>query len=231
MSGNVAGEFNRGVNWFEGGRRISKLLMVIVLGVGAFVLIDTTHEIATFATTGPSDPWHFESQGCTYPNDSRFVTDSDVSAAGESVELCFKTLQNGEIPYAIAPEPADAALARVKQEAQDKAAIARGDPPPVRPMQPSNWYYSGNSLDEQVMSYENEREKSFRLTPEMAQQVRDSSDSRLWAARREAFRSGAPWVFGIIAFIWVVTAVIGWIVRGFTGVPRGSDFRPREAAE
>ena len=31
-------------------------------------------------------------------------------------------------------------------------------------------------------------------------------------------------VFAVAATVWLVTAVIGWIVRGFLGVPRGADF-------
>jgi len=239
MASNVAGERSRGVNWFEGGRRISKLLMVVVLGIGAFILIATTADTATFFTSGPDQPWRFQAKACQYPNDSRSVSDVDVSAAGENVELCFETLQNGKIPYAVAPEPAGAAQVRKKREAresaeavaEDKVLMARGQPPPIRTVDLPRWYYGGNMFDDQVVSYEDEREKSFRLTPEMARQVRESSSSRLWAARSEAFRSGAPWVFGVIAFIWVFTAVIGWIVRGFAGVPMGADFRTSKPAE
>ena len=239
MASSVAGDPNRGVNWFEGGRRISKLLMVVVLGLGAFGVISATADTATFFTAGPDQPWRFEAKACQYPNDFRTVSDVDVSAAGESVQLCFETLQNGKIPYAVAPEPAGATQVRKEREAreaaeaaaEDNALIAQGKPPPIRVVEIPRWYYNGNTFDEQVMSYEEQREQSFRLTPEMAQQVRESSSSRLWAARREAFRSGAPWVFGIIAFIWVFTAVMGWIVRGFAGVPQGSDFRTRKPAE
>ena len=231
MASSVAGDPNRGVNWFEGGRRISKLLMAVVLGIGAFILISTAGDRPTFFTAGPGEPWRLEARACQYPNDPHPASGVDVSTAGESVSLCFEALPNGKIPYAIAPEPEDAARARAQQEAADKAAIARGEPPPLRPMQSSKWYYYGNMFDDQIMSYEELRDASFRLTPEMAQRVRETSSSRLWAARREAFQSGAPYVFGVIAFIWVLTAVIGWIVRGFAGVPMDSDFRPAKRAE
>lgn len=32
-------------------------------------------------------------------------------------------------------------------------------------------------------------------------------------------------ILGVAAAVWLLTAVIGWIVRGFLGVPRGADFR------
>lgn len=36
---------------------------------------------------------------------------------------------------------------------------------------------------------------------------------------------------GGLAFIWVFTWVVGWIVRGFRGIPRGQDSKPNTPAE
>ena len=41
----------------------------------------------------------------------------------------------------------------------------------------------------------------------------------------QAIDDAFPWVAGMIIFVWVFTAVLGWIVRGFAGVPQGRDFR------
>jgi hypothetical protein len=38
-------------------------------------------------------------------------------------------------------------------------------------------------------------------------------------------------VLGICAFIWLFAAVMGWIIRGFAGVPSGQDFKPRAEQE
>jgi hypothetical protein len=237
MASNVAGDPSRGVNWFEGGRRISKLFMAVVVGIGLVILIGTNAEQPTFFLAGPGEQWRFETKACKSPDYSRFATNADVG--GESVDLCFEALPNGKIPYAIAPEPADAARERKEREAreaaqaaiEDKALMAKGEPPPIRVMEmPPKWYYGGDPYEEPTMSYIDGQVSGFRLTPQMAQQVRDSSTRRLWAARRDNFREGSPWVLGIVAAIWVFTAVMGWIVRGFAGVPMGADFRPRKDA-
>ena len=234
MASSVADKPNRGVNWFEGGRRISKLLMAIVTAIGAFILYGTTAQAPTFFTAGPGEPWRFETRACKSPDYSRYQFDTKVG--DEDVDLCFEALPNGKIPYALAPEPEDAAIARKEREAreaaqakiEDEAVMAPGKPPPIRVVEIPKWYYNGDPYEEPTMSYISERASAFRLTPQMTQQIRETSSRRLWAARWETFNEGFPWVMGIVAAIWGLTMVIGWIVRGFAGVPMGADFRPRK---
>jgi hypothetical protein len=38
--------------------------------------------------------------------------------------------------------------------------------------------------------------------------------------------AGLLWLFGGVVFIWTLTWAIGWIVRGFFGIPSGHDFKP-----
>jgi hypothetical protein len=236
MASNLAEEPQRGVNWFEGGRRISKLLMAVVVGIGAVIVIGVDAETPTFFIAGPGQPWRFETKACKSPNYSRYP--SDLSVGSESFVLCFEALSNGKIPYAVAPEPENAARARKEQEARDaaedaadeKAREARGEPQPpplIRVVETPRWYYGGDPYDEPAATYIDGQVRAFQLTPQRQEQVRNSATRRQWAARVEAFTDGAPWVIGIVAAVWVLTAVIGWIVRGFAGVPMGSDFRPR----
>jgi hypothetical protein len=42
----------------------------------------------------------------------------------------------------------------------------------------------------------------------------------------EHIGTGLLWLFGGVAFIWALTWAIGWIVRGFFGIPSGHDFKP-----
>lgn len=233
MASSVADEPSRGVNWFEGGRRISKLLMAIVAAIGVFILYGTTAQTPTFFTAGPGEPWRFETRACKSPDYSRYQLDTKVG--DEDVDLCFEALPNGKIPYALAPEPADAAKARQERMNRESAeaaakAKARGEPPPLILEQIPKWYYNGDPYEEPTMSYISERASAFRLTPQMTQQVRESSSRRLWAARWETINESFPWVMGTIAAIWALTMVIGWIVRGFAGVPMGADFRPQKGA-
>lgn len=227
---------NGGVNWFEGGRRISKLLIAVVIGIGAIIFFGTSAEHPTFFLEGPSAPWRLEARTCERPNFSQYLFDADLGGSRDTVVLCFEALSNGTIPYAVAPEPEAVAQARKAREAQaaaeDKAAMAHGQPPPLRALElPQKWYYGGRPENEIVSAYIYQQWDGFKLTPERLEQIKESSSKRLWLARRESITAGGPWVVGIVLFIWIATSVIGWIVRGFAGVPRGSDFRTAEPAE
>lgn len=52
-------------------------------------------------------------------------------------------------------------------------------------------------------------------------------DGQRWSARLAQLKSAALWLFGGWLFLWFVTATIGWIVRGFAGIPSGQDYKPR----
>lgn len=64
---------------------------------------------------------------------------------------------------------------------------------------------------------------SFHLPPEDDSRV----ESMFGALQRaQLFNTGLAAGAGALA-VWLITAVSGWIVRGFLGVPRGADFRPQ----
>jgi hypothetical protein len=49
---------------------------------------------------------------------------------------------------------------------------------------------------------------------------------KLWRdERNEGLKTGAMWLFGGLAVLWFSGAVVGWIVRGFAGIPQGKDSR------
>ena len=50
-------------------------------------------------------------------------------------------------------------------------------------------------------------------------------ESRVWPTRRKHFQEGGSAILIGLLTLWIVVAVIGWVVRGFLGVPRGSDQR------
>ena len=52
---------------------------------------------------------------------------------------------------------------------------------------------------------------------------------KLWRKERnEDLKRGAQWLFGGLFGLWVFGAVVGWIVRGFAGIPQGKDSRPTQ---
>ena len=71
------------------------------------------------------------------------------------------------------------------------------------------------------------REYRERVTSEFQLSKADSewADSQWWPARWKQLREGAIWFFSGWIVLWILTFVIGWIVRGFMGIPMGHDQR------
>lgn len=56
-------------------------------------------------------------------------------------------------------------------------------------------------------------------------------DSQVWPKRLEIIPVGVGIAIGGLAFLWAFTWAVGWIVRGFLGIPKGRDIRiERDAA-
>jgi hypothetical protein len=56
-------------------------------------------------------------------------------------------------------------------------------------------------------------------------------DRRLWPARLERIGIGALFVFGGLFVFWMFCWTLGWIVRGFLGIPMGRDARVQVESE
>jgi hypothetical protein len=54
------------------------------------------------------------------------------------------------------------------------------------------------------------------------------ADSQYWPAVRNEFGKACLWLFGGWVALWILTALVGWIIRGFAGIPMGKDHRPEE---
>jgi hypothetical protein len=230
---------NGGVNWFEGGRRISKLLMGFAALCGLIYVASVGTPPVTFTTLGPGQDWYLTWADCPYPAYDRHHSDFDFGDGKKrSVWLCFEALNNGNIPYAVAPEPPEAALERQQRDALEEVkrrAQAAKDgsvaPPPLVRTGTPQWYYGGDQFSDPVVAYTDQRLREFQLTPTRRSDVLKGLSGATWVNRLGAFIDTFPWVLGAVAFIWIATALVGWIVRGFAGVPRGSDFRTTEPAE
>jgi len=54
----------------------------------------------------------------------------------------------------------------------------------------------------------------------------NDSDAKDWSARWEVIKFNSLWAFGGLAFLFIFSWSIGWIVRGFAGIPSGQDKKP-----
>ena len=82
------------------------------------------------------------------------------------------------------------------------------------------------SYSSEVSAYEKQLEARFVLPPEDNNWVDQEKSRRYWENWKESLRNLG---IGLAIFAGIVWA-IGWIVRGFMGVPRGLDRKPNSDA-
>jgi hypothetical protein len=210
------------VNWFEGGRRISTLLMVLVAAGGLAYVAFINEPTPMLSSRGPEMPWFVGDADCKYPSYQRVLPDLEWGGKNPGLALCFLALDNDKIPYAVAPTPPEEKARQAREEAEDRTRIARGEPPPIRLASP--WYYTDDSYSPRVDAYVAKSVADLKVTRELREQL--NKTPWRFRAHKRAFKEALPWVLGLCIGIWLITAVIGWIVRGFAGVPTGQDFRP-----
>jgi hypothetical protein len=74
----------------------------------------------------------------------------------------------------------------------------------------------------EVSNYTKMVANGFRLTKADEEWV----DSKLWPARWKNIKEGLLATVAGLACLWIFSWGVGWIVRGFAGIPTGQDIRP-----
>lgn len=82
--------------------------------------------------------------------------------------------------------------------------------------------WMGRKYSTEVQQYTESVARKFQLTPEGI----EAFESIQRKALLEQWGVAAMSLFGGLAVGWAVVAAIGWIVRGFMGIPRGQDMHP-----
>ncbi|MFZ2652783.1 MAG: hypothetical protein WA210_22005 [Burkholderiaceae bacterium] len=89
---------------------------------------------------------------------------------------------------------------------------------PYAPASDGRWWMAGPYTSE-VKRYARELARDFQIpTSDL-----DEADGRSRQALMKQWKEAMLWGFGGLAIGWVLVAGIGWIVRGFMGIPRGKD--------
>lgn len=83
------------------------------------------------------------------------------------------------------------------------------------------------SYSSEVSEYERQLEKRFILAPRDEEFAEKEFSRRYWREIKEGIGYLAIGLAIFGGFVWAV----GWIVRGFVGIPRGMDKRPSEAQQ
>lgn len=199
------------INWFEGGRRISQLCIgIVIVGGMAIIFLDGGGARLTFETTTSLDGWHFTTKPCSPPDYAEYLDYSlPIDGKSEDVALCFRT-QDGKLLYQSAPPIQLPAVGNPP----------KGSKPPVL-----NAFATTDPYSEEGRAYIVERSRRFEAPSAEMQGARSNFWKMKWKLKWTRFKEAIPWVSGLVFGIWLMTAVIGWIVRGFAGIPTGRDFR------
>lgn len=211
------------VNWFEGGRRISNLSIGVVIAVGVAAVFMQSDPYPVLSTRGPTMPWFVSTEACPENAYVRDMWDANWGGPKRGLRLCYLPLQNGKIPYAVAPTPPDEIKKQEIAKREREQSAKKGVVMVVVPESP--WFYSAYEYDERVQSYVESSISTIKITPQLSAELRESLLAERWRNKWSTFKESLPWVMGFCLFIWGFTFIVGWIVRGFAGIPAGHDFR------
>lgn len=233
------------LNIFEGARRIAKLVAVVwVVGISSFILmqgapfITGIYYISTSdRRVGPSDP------PCEYLNHFRQeeITVKTKKGTEAYITLCFPpeikeflvTIPSGD-KYVVT-SPVVATEQEVRSYVQSEEVS--GDTLEAE----FNRYkkeHSVASLSAAVKKQEKWRDDPIVLSWEgrafaehlkntlvLSQADEEWIHGQWWAKWWEQIRQGLLVIVAGVVLLWGLTWSIGWIVRGFLGIPRGQDHK------
>jgi hypothetical protein len=185
------------INIFEGGRRIAYLLMM-VWAVGWALLVFVFHD------GWPAVDARFEvrSPGQTPIRVTTLSCDADSRRLWDFDGMTPKgTKYNLELCFVA-------------------TAFPDGNLVPFR-RDPDGTLWGGSSYSAEVESYINTALRKWQPTEEDLAWI----DSRKWSVRYEQITEMVPWLLGGVFVIWLLATILGWIVRGFMGIPAGRDRR------
>jgi len=187
------------INIFEGARRIALLFGgVIAVGITGFAVFDTVYVPIHYVVSGPGSS----------------PVRASIQACGQNdgLEYVYKTTPKGtEIRAAI--------CFRAYKGENGEWGI-----PYRRHETEKGMWWLAPSYSSAVSSHMRSVKEAF----EIPQSDLDYADSRYWSERWQKIREAAPWLGGSLLALWVTTFVVGWIVRGFAGIPMGKDTREED---
>jgi hypothetical protein len=226
------------INMFEGARRIAKLIAVfVVVGFGIAIVTNSAETVdVRYAIAGPGQP-PVKVESC--PIDSATKAANLDSNHSLSVTLCFFPMEfsfrandydgiakayggkdSGKKGMFDDLIPRERDLCNEIEGAESCLKIIRLIPYGFDPT--TRNFLGGHRDHSQVSAYIAQTAANFRIPP-----ADEKSITALWWSQK--IRNAGVLclvMFATLAGFWAFTWVIGWIVRGFLGIPRGSDSRP-----
>lgn len=222
------------INMFEGARRIALAIGAAwALGCVAYAVLQKPYAPLFFSVEAPgSEPKPTEQCGA---DDAReYITREFEPEKPISVTLCFTAhrADNGRmlIPFAMVTSvelpdgrivqnvPLDITQAELRAKFKAKGIDAG---PSWEPLWRTRWDM-GEPISSEVSDYTRRIADGFSLT----RQSRETAAGHLMEARLRQWRESFQVLAVGLLLGWAFAALIGWIARGFLGIPRGKDHRP-----
>jgi hypothetical protein len=215
------------INVIEGARRISMLAGALWLAGVVFLTLSDSSVHARYQISFPEEQPSRIDDSC--PSNSADVSIYGLkSKNGTQVvaTLCFlgRISSDGSIliPYRFMTH---AELIRDAKEARELGdenlelrILRKADALETSNQEQLGW---DNRYSSQVTEYMERVRRSFAL-PEVDEAW---IDEKWWLVRKTELKTAASYSVAGLASLWGFTWAVGWIVRGFMGIPKGSDRR------
>lgn len=234
------------VNWFEGGRRITKLAMATAALVGTYNLFfEVNYPPVEFFTKSPRDGWHLNSPD-SYSDLAELVCPAEEFLYNyeikpglvRNISLCFQPDENGKLIIYSTEEELNY-LKKVEQASNRAASTGETEDAKILALEAARVRQSIQKANEaglktltddefapDVQGYIKRRATEFTIDPKVVTEI----DKTLPKIERKVLFDHSKQILSITACfvvgLWLLSFLIGWIARGFAGIPRGQDFCP-----
>lgn len=212
------------INIFEGARRIAKALAALwAAGCLAYAIFAEPYAHLMLAVNGP-EVAPVKTEKCGLDDASSYVAGTTQNGKSIGITLCFTahTADDGRmlVPFTIRTRWTDDSNQKNAPRSLF-ADLTRNDAPTVESGPRERNWMMNEKYSSDVMAYTKAVSDRFVLSGELARE----GDQQIWSARIEQWKNAVLTLVGGLVVGWLMAAAIGWIVRGFMGIPRGKDRR------
>lgn len=186
------------INIFEGARRIA-----LLLGGGAAII--------TLLVAFNQDTYYRATYSLAIPNAPFITTDGGCPVEGRVINFDHKTSSGKDVRVSVCLEP----MTFTNKNKEETELI------PYK-IDADGMTWGARPYSSEINIYETQLKKRFTMTT-TDEDVYTKESAKKWLgqfAESMGYLAAGLAIFG--ALVWA----IGWIVRGFMGIPRGSDQKP-----
>ncbi len=187
------------INIFEGARRIA-----LLLGGGAAVI--------TVLVAFNQDAYYHATYSLAAPNAPFRKTDGGCPSEGRTIYFNHKTSGGKEVSVSVCLEPRTFTN---KNQEETELIPYKTDA--------DGMTWGARSYSSEISTYKTQVEKRFTMTA-TDEVVSIKEAAKRW---RGQFAEAMGYLAAGLAIFGALVWAIGWIVRGFMGIPRGSDQKPQ----